>query len=280
MPSTQVSYQTRPYSQWRSIMSDALRVAKEKNYIYGLYEIDVTEARRLIHEYKAHTGGDLSFTAFLIACIAQAVDENKSVQAYKQGNRLIIFDDVDVSVQVEHEVAGERVVSAHIVRAANGKTARQIHDEIRAAQREQVTPEAPVNSIPRWAQLAGSLPSLFRRVMLRRILDNPFLIRQVGGTVDLTAIGMAGKGGGWGISIAETPLLVTVGGVDQKVKLIDGEIQAREMLSMTLGFDHDVIDGAPATRFATRLKELIETAHGLEALGAVPATGAPESALD
>jgi pyruvate/2-oxoglutarate dehydrogenase complex dihydrolipoamide acyltransferase (E2) component len=29
-------------------------------------------------------------------------------------------------------------------------------------------------------------------------------------------------------------------------------------------FDHDVIDGAPATRFVRRLVELIESGHGLE----------------
>jgi len=28
--------------------------------------------------------------------------------------------------------------------------------------------------------------------------------------------------------------------------------------------DHDIVDGAPATRFARRLKELIETGFGLE----------------
>jgi pyruvate/2-oxoglutarate dehydrogenase complex dihydrolipoamide acyltransferase (E2) component len=28
-------------------------------------------------------------------------------------------------------------------------------------------------------------------------------------------------------------------------------------------FDHDVVDGAPATRFISRLGELIESAHGL-----------------
>ncbi|MFN8561416.1 MAG: hypothetical protein U0703_07305 [Anaerolineae bacterium] len=42
-------------------MSDALRVAREKNYVYGLIEVDVTEARRRIHEYEARTGGSFSF---------------------------------------------------------------------------------------------------------------------------------------------------------------------------------------------------------------------------
>ncbi len=32
---------------------------------------------------------------------------------------------------------------------------------------------------------------------------------------------------------------------------------------MTLSFDHDIVDGAPAARFARRLKELIESGYGL-----------------
>jgi pyruvate/2-oxoglutarate dehydrogenase complex dihydrolipoamide acyltransferase (E2) component len=36
-----------------------------------------------------------------------------------------------------------------------------------------------------------------------------------------------------------------------------------ELLSLTVSFDHNLIDGAPAARFTARLKELIESAHGL-----------------
>ena len=32
---------------------------------------------------------------------------------------------------------------------------------------------------------------------------------------------------------------------------------------ITISFDHDIIDGAPAARFTQRLKELIESGYGL-----------------
>ena len=35
------------------------------------------------------------------------------------------------------------------------------------------------------------------------------------------------------------------------------------MLCLTVTFDHDIIDGAPAARFVRRLVELIENGHGL-----------------
>jgi pyruvate/2-oxoglutarate dehydrogenase complex dihydrolipoamide acyltransferase (E2) component len=39
---------------------------------------------------------------------------------------------------------------------------------------------------------------------------------------------------------------------------------SRQILHLTLVFDHDVIDGAPAARFTKRLVELIESGYGLD----------------
>jgi len=50
-----------------------------------------------------------------------------------------------------------------------------------------------------------------------------------------------------------------LGGIAEKPGVAQGQIQIREVLSLTLTFDHDVVDGAPAARFASRLKELIES---------------------
>jgi pyruvate/2-oxoglutarate dehydrogenase complex dihydrolipoamide acyltransferase (E2) component len=33
---------------------------------------------------------------------------------------------------------------------------------------------------------------------------------------------------------------------------------------VTISFDHDIIDGAPAARFTERLKEMIESSYGLD----------------
>jgi hypothetical protein len=51
------------------------------------------------------------------------------------------------------------------------------------------------------------------------------------------------------------------------------------MLSLTLSLDHNVIDGAPAARFASRLKTLIEAAYGLDALTMPQTTAEQKSEL-
>jgi pyruvate/2-oxoglutarate dehydrogenase complex dihydrolipoamide acyltransferase (E2) component len=93
----------------------------------------------------------------------------------------------------------------------------------------------------------------------------PRLWKKTMGTVGITSVGMFGHGAGWGIPVpAPTALLVTVGGIGEKDVVRQGRVVVREMLSLTISLDHNVVDGAPATRFTERLKELIETGHGLD----------------
>ena len=87
--------------------------------------------------------------------------------------------------------------------------------------------------------------------------------KKYAGTVGLSAVGMFGKGAGWGIPITEHTLDLTLGGIAEKPGVVDRQIAIREYLSITLSFDHDLIDGAPAARFTQRLKELIESGYGL-----------------
>jgi pyruvate/2-oxoglutarate dehydrogenase complex dihydrolipoamide acyltransferase (E2) component len=89
------------------------------------------------------------------------------------------------------------------------------------------------------------------------------LIKKYNGTVVLTAVGMFGRGGGWGIALPSHTLGITIGGIAKKPGIIDGRIEAREYLHVTLDFDHDIVDGAPAARFAQRFQELVENGYGL-----------------
>ncbi len=60
---------------------------------------------------------------------------NERVHAHRKGgNQLVIFDDVDVNIAIEHEVNGEKVPLTYIIRAANEKEYHHINQEIQKAQ--------------------------------------------------------------------------------------------------------------------------------------------------
>jgi pyruvate/2-oxoglutarate dehydrogenase complex dihydrolipoamide acyltransferase (E2) component len=253
-------YQVVPYPKLRRLLAVMLHALQRKPMMHFLLEVDVTRARQYIQEYKASTGEALSFTAFLIACLAKAVDEHKAVQAYRQGSKhLVLFEDVDVETQIERDVAGHSQNITYIIRAANRKTFREIHREIRAAQVEEVEKARVGSKALQWYVF---LPTLLFRFLYG--MRGPHMLKQYGGTVGTAAVGMFEGGAGWAIPIGHPQsLMMTVGGIGVKPGVVDGDIAIRDYLSLTISFDHEIIDGAPAARFTRRLKELIEGGHGL-----------------
>jgi len=251
----------------RRIWLNALDLSGPTHWMYGLLEVDVTIARQFIEEHKARTGEQLSFTGYLTFCLAHAVDENKTVQAYIKGHKqLVVFDDVDVGLMIEQTIGDRPALMGYTVRGANHKTYLEIHQEIRSVQSK---PVPPTRGMPSWLQKAFLLPpplsgwfgALFDLAMRR----DPTIFTSMAGTVGITAVGMFGKGqGGWGLAPLTHGLNLIVGGISWKPAVVEGRIEPREMLDLTVTYDHDVIDGAPAARFTRRLVELIESGYGLD----------------
>ena len=260
MKQKHADYQLIPYPKMRRANTANLRSFQRKPMMHGLIEVDVTKARELLREYKELTGESLSFTAFIIGCVGKAVDEQKAVQAYRQGRKhLVVFDDVDVATVIERDIEGQKVPVVYVIRAANRKTFREIHSEIRTFKVQETT-----KSVLGFTALPFMPASLLTRILYRMLRTFPRLHKRVVGTVGVTAVGMFGKGYGWGIPVAAASLAVTLGGLASKPGVIDGQIAIRDYLCITLSFDHRITDGGPAARFANCLKDLIERGYGLD----------------
>ncbi len=265
MKQQHIDDQVIPYPKFRRFLEAAIRSTHHKPMIHGLIEVDVTGVRAYLRDYQAKTGESLSFTAFLIACLAKAVDEHKAVQAMRLGSkRLILFADVDVLTYIERDVAGQKQIMPYIVRAANRKTFLEIHHEIRAAQvqdmaKAKVGGSKAIQLLPAWL----FRPYFWFATWLGR--RYPQTWKKTWGTVTLSAVGMFGKGTGWwGIPPTIASLCwITVGGIGEKREVVDGQVAIREYLHLTVSFDHNMIDAGVAARFTGRLKELIESGYGL-----------------
>ena len=275
---------TGPYhvvnlSPGRRVWVNTLELSWPAHTIYGLLEVDVTTVRRFIKEHKERTGESLSFAGFLAFCLARAVDEDKSIQAYRKGNkRLILFDDVNVGLMVEHNDGEQRRQMGHVIQGANRKSFREIHDEIRKVQSDP----APLGrGMPSWFRSLMLLPWPLSRLVISILHWNsrrdPSISVSMGGTVALSSVGLFGGGhSGWGLSPTPQTLGLFVGGISWKPTVVDGRIEPREILSLTVAFDHDIVDGGPATRFVCRLVELIESGTGLDPVQATSTNDAEQ----
>lgn len=260
-----------PFPRMRELVLDAGWMSRRRHMMHGFLEVDITKPRQLLREYKSEYGHSLSFTAFVLACVGRAVAVDPSVQACRYWrNQLVIFDDVDVLIAFEIAVGDRTFPLVHPVRATNRRSILDMHQEIRSIQKNPRGSEGMQRSLQRWFFL---LPTFVRRTIYRLVLRNPHWFRSFAGTVGLTSVGMFGKGIGWGVGMPNHPLAITLGGIGQRVKRVDDGLESREILCMTISFDHDVVDGAPAARFASHLTELIESAAGLDEVGA---SGAPQ----
>lgn len=268
-------YTRVPFPALRVPIVDSLRAARRKPLMSALIEVDITRPLLALRARERRTGERLSLTAFIIYCVARAVAEYPMTQAVWQGRkRLLLFDDVDVCAPIEHATGVEKLATPYVIRRANRKPLRAIHEEIRAAQRAGVGSAWEM----RVRRLYPHLPTFARLALWRAFNHFPRLRQRIAGAVMVTAVGMFGSGAAWGFSpISEYTLQVIVGGIVERLALAEGRVEVHEYLCLTLSADHEILDGAPFARFVRRLSELLSAGAGLEEAGVSLATCAPRA---
>jgi len=116
------------------MVAAASAVNREKNTIHLVTEVDITGPRHLIAEHHEHIGEKLSLTGYIVICLARTFDEFPQFNSFRKGGRLILLDDLTISVLFEREIDGENIPEPVGIQTANRKTYRQVNDELRAAQ--------------------------------------------------------------------------------------------------------------------------------------------------
>ena len=205
--------------------------------------------------------------------MAHPLNDSCEIQPFPRSRRLVLdagwnawrrhmmhgFLEVDAKLAIEVEIDGHKIPMMHFLRGINRRSCFELHQEIRVIQ-----------SSPERSQGMGViryfsfLPTFLRRLVYLLVERNPRWMKRTGGTVGLTSVGMFGTRSGWGLGMPVHSLAVMVGGIAQKPGVVDSRIEVREYLDLTLSFDHNIVDGAPAARFAQKFADLIESGWGLE----------------
>lgn len=259
------SYRTHAFPKTRTASIDVYSVGKNKHHVAGLIEVDVTESREKIKYYKRQIG-KISFTAWLIKVISLTIKKHEFVAAFlKSKRKLVVFDDINVSLVVEKNLNGQKVPIPLIIEKVQEKSIEQITQQINEAKNQVLNEDDIVlhrgsNNVER---LYYNLPGFIRRFFWRYLLRNPRLAFKKMGNVSITSVGMMGNLQGWFIPASVHPVCFGLGSISKQPKVVDDRIEIREMLHMTILLDHDVIDGAPMARFISDLTENIEKGIGL-----------------
>ncbi len=218
-------YQDIPLTQIRKTI--ARRLGESIGPIPTFYltaEFDAEKSSSIRGELKEF--GDeykISFNDIIVKAVANALSDHPEVNAHWMGDHVRHFNRVHVGMAV---AIPEGLITP-VIFDADRKTISQISAEAKRlaglARQRRLTPE----------QYTGSTFSVSNLGMF--------------GIDQFTAI----------INPPEAGILA-IGSVEQKAVVIDGEIQARQRMRVTMSCDHRVIDGATGAKFLQTVKLYFE----------------------
>jgi pyruvate/2-oxoglutarate dehydrogenase complex dihydrolipoamide acyltransferase (E2) component len=223
----------------------------------GLFQVDITTARRTL----ADSEPPLSLTAYVIACVGRAAAKHPEVHAYRDWRgRLVQHHHVDIQVLIEVPTRQGPFGLVHVVRDADLRTVAEISAEIRAV-RADPSVAGTGRLLDLLAPGLGRVPGLYRAMYA--VMSRSHRVHNAIGTVQVTALGMFAGGGGFAIAPPSlASLTIVIGGISPSPVEHDGRIDTIELLDLTVSIDHNVVDGAPATRFAAELRDIMQGANG------------------
>lgn len=260
-------YTEKDFPHNRKIIVDATEQFKYFNHIIGLFELDVTDAMEIFDKYK-EKGEPLSFTSWIMKCVAEAVTRHPIIHTLRKGKKkTITFEDVDIKCMVEKDDdEGNKIPIHYIIRKANEKSFLDIQNEIRAAQKYKEEKRRSEKKIKRFQGNIMMFPKFLRKIVWHTVMTNPMNTKKHLGTIGVSALGMFGKGiNGWAIPRTPHSTQLLLGAVIKKpVVTDDDQIVIRKLLNVTVSFNHDTVDGAPAVRFVKTLQDLTISSFGLD----------------
>lgn len=257
------------YPSSRRFTFDVGRIGREKHHVKALLEVDVTDARIKIKQNR-RSGKKTSFLAWLIKVIANCVTLHPPINGFnrRRSNKVLVFNDVDISLVIEKEVKGTRVPIPFVIRKADQKTLHQIYSEIESAKSQIIEDEGDYvigeRRNPVGMKLFANLPQWLRLILMRMfIFNNPKRYNDIMGNVMVTTAGMVGHTRGWIMPFSIHPLCLAFGSLNEQPAVYRDDIRIREILHLTVLVDHDVIDGVPAAKFVDDLVRKLEQGFGL-----------------
>jgi len=261
-------FEVKRFSKNRRMLSETYDFFLKKHYMTGFIEIDVTKGRELIRNYEKESGIKISFTSWIAKSLSKVMEAYPRFNSYRKGrNKIVVFEDIDIIIMVEREIHNKMVPIAYPVRRTQDKSLLEISNEIREAQAKKVTEKEQLLDQDNRAKYFNLLPKFLRKFLMDRYIKNPFTIKRNGGLVVITSVGMFTDIPGWISGFGGlTTMNLAVGGIKKYLTRINGKIEDRESLHLSISFDHDLIDGAPATRFTQEFVNLIREATLLEEL--------------
>ena len=215
----------------RVIANNMVRSVQEIPHAWMMMEVDVTDlvAYRdsIKDEFKAKEGYNLTYFAFFLKAVAQALKEFPIVNSTWAGDKIIQKKDINMSIAV----AADDRLFVPVIKHADEKSVKGIAREIQ------------------------ELSSLARAGKLRTE-------HVTGGTFTINNTGSFGSVQSMGIINYPQAAILQVESIVKKPVIVGGNMfAARDMVNLCLSLDHRILDGLICGKFLKRVKEILENTN-------------------
>jgi len=211
----------------KAIAANMVRSKHEIPHAWTMVEVDVTNLvnyrNSIKAEFKKKEGFNITFFAFFVKAVAQALTEFPQINVMWAGDTIVQKKDINLSIAV----ATESALFVPVIKHADEKTIKGIAREITALANKAGT---------------GTLTS-----------DD-----MQGGTFTVNNTGSFGSIQSMGIINHPQAAILQVESIVKRPVIINNMIAVRDMVNLCLSLDHRVLDGLTCGRFLARIKEILE----------------------
>jgi 2-oxoisovalerate dehydrogenase E2 component (dihydrolipoyl transacylase) len=209
------------------IAQNMVKSKQEIPHAWMTVEVDVTDLvkyrNNVKDSFKLNEGFGLTFFAFFVKAVAQALKEYPQLNSMWAGDKIIQKKSINLSIAV----AKENELFVPVIKNADDKTikaiARDIHDLARKARNGKLTSDD-----------------------------------MQGGTFTVNNTGSFGSISSMGVINHPQAAILQVESIVKRPVIIDDMFAAHDMVNLSLSLDHRILDGLVCGRFLARVKEILE----------------------
>lgn len=212
----------------RAIATNMLKSKHEAPHAWMMVEVDVTNLvsyrDSLKKDFKQKEGFNLTYFAFFVKAVSQALKEFPMMNSMWAGDKIIQKKDINISIAV----ATDDSLYVPVITNADEKTIKGLGREIN--------------------ELAGKVRS--GKLKSSEMQGGTFTVNNTGSFGSIQSMGI--------INHPQAAILQIESIVKRPVVMPGGMIGVRDMVNLCLSLDHRVLDGLVCGQFLARVKEILE----------------------
>jgi 2-oxoisovalerate dehydrogenase E2 component (dihydrolipoyl transacylase) len=211
----------------KAIAEQMVKSKYEIPHAYMMVEVDATNLVQyrdgIKNEFKKKEGFNLTYFAFFVKAVAQALKEYPGINAMWAGDKIIHKKDINLNIAV----ATDHELFTPVIRNADEKSIKGIAREISEYGVKVRTGKLQVDDLK-------------------------------GGTFTVNNTGTIGSVQSMGIINQPQAAILQVESIIKRPVVINNMIAIRDMVNLCLSLDHRVLDGYICGLFMRRVKEILE----------------------